>query len=492
MAYPHVLTNAEYYRQFDTDAKATDYLTKVIASGQLAAMSGPNAELQEITHDERLTKLVNEVYAGFIRVYPNETAGLPTPPRVAIVKSDVVNAFALGPGFVDSPSARRDQSPWLFIVHTALMNRGGTDSELRGLFAHELGHLILRNYLPEVSHTIRSIYKIGASENGVLGEAQTDDPALAAHVEEMLKRQTRVGGLPELGLPVVPSLGSYAKVIDVFVTQALQGPASPAVEACKTAKAKTAELQAAQKALIPGAAEGNDAPRSPTADEAAHFDELGAALGDALRACLAPTSPSPTVTLALLTAGLNQLPDAATNPANPDHAKLIGLMLDAELRVDAEGPTSAPLIDRLLRVQAPVRSELVMLQEDPRFPLDDIRVYDFEEDADDAAVRILAAIGDDPLSIGNFLVDAAMTPEAKASCLANVAAGKPVPYGRFIDTHPATCWRYYHAVQFAKALKECQPQAALERSMPKGSGLPSVSDKAPSEVIEKGYGKGQR
>src|SRR5262249_10378919 len=166
---------------------------------------------------------------------------------------------------------------------------------------------------------------------------------------------------------------------------------------------------------------------------------------------------------------------------------LLGLMLDVEKSVDAEG-ANAPLIDRMLHAQGPIRSEFIALQKKPEYPIDQIRVYDYEEDADDAAVRILTAIGDDPLAFGTFLLNALMPAEMKAACVADVAAGKPVPFGRFIDTHPATCWRYYHVAQFSKALNQCGSTPSSAKTAPKGSGRPSVIDQMPREMTEKGYG----
>jgi hypothetical protein len=490
--YPHVLANADYYRQFDSDAAAGGYLTAIIAQGQLAANSGPNAKLKEITQDARLLALVSDVYKGFEKVFPAYTAGLPTPPRVAIVESDIVNAFALGPGFTEDPSRRKDQSPWLFIVHTALMNRGGSDTELRGLFAHELGHLILRNYLANVRDAIRVSYLVKSSEDGLFGESQANDAVLGIHVEEMLKRQARVGGLPELGLPAIASLGTYAKVTDALLAAATPAGASPS-DACAAAKAAETALQKAQGALVPGASAGNDVPATPTADQAAQLQTLSQSYDTALRACLDGAGvPANQASLMQLTAETNSLSDQAVDPNSPDHAKLVSLMLEAETATDEALP-KASLVDRLLAAQTPIRAELIGLRGAPEYPIDDIRVYDYEEDADDAAVRILAAIGDDPMGIADFLLDAALTPEQKAACLADIGAHKRIPFGRFIDTHPATCWRVYHATGLAKAIAACPAAAATVAARPPlGSNAPSVVDKDPRELVEKGYGPGKR
>src|SRR5262245_43035512 len=71
--YHHTATPAQFYRQFDSDEAMADYLMKLIVQGQLAALSGPDATFREITHDERLTRIIGEVYAGFLKAFPHET-----------------------------------------------------------------------------------------------------------------------------------------------------------------------------------------------------------------------------------------------------------------------------------------------------------------------------------------------------------------------------------------------------------------------------------
>lgn len=491
LEYPHAMSNADYYRHFESDADAAEYMTKLVTTGQLASMSGSDARFKEVSSDPRLIRLVAEVYEGFRRVYPGETAGLPSPPRIAIIESEKVNAFALGPGFAADPSDRQDQSPWLFMIHTALINKGGSDSELRGLFAHELGHLILRSFLPDVQRAIRAVYLVSGSEDGMIGETQLDDAPLAAHVEEMVKRQARVGGIPELGLSVAAALGYYPKITEALFKLAPQVAGKPS-EVCETAAKQSSELLKAQQSLLTNAEEGNLVPRILTAAERTQLDALSRSVADALRACLGSIGGADAnASLMAVTAELNRLPEGALDPQSSEHAKLLGLMLDVEKAVDAES-TDASLIDRILRAEAPIRSELIALRETPEYPVDRIRIYDYEEDADDTAVRVLTAIGDDPTGLGTFLLDALMPAEAKTRCVADVAAGKAVPFGRFIDPHPATCWRYYHITQVAKALSQCGPTPSTARSAPRGSGRSSVLDTPAQKMFEKGYGRGQR
>jgi hypothetical protein len=477
--YGHTTSTTDFYLQFESDTKAAEYVEKALASGQLAGTSGPDAKLKEITHDPRLTKLVAEVFEGFRKSFPKETQDLTTPPRVAIVESESVNAYAMGPG-------AQGKSPWLFIIHTALLNQTNTDTELRGLFGHELGHLILRTFLPDIQRRVRAIYTIGRSEEGVLGAAQDDDPRSAEHVEKILKIQKRINGLPRLGFPV--SLDNlYLKILRKLTTEAAAAvPGAP--DPCALANEKIKELRGLQIDLIPNAAQQNFIPLVPTSKQQAELDRLTVVVGNELRSCTAAVAPK--MSLLELSTIVNQLPPESTDPAHPDHQKLLGLTLESELRVDAEAP-DALLVDRIVRAESALRSELAALQEDPSFPIEQIRVFDYEEDADDAAVRVLSSIGDDPKGNGLFLLSI-MPPEAKAACLRDVEAGKPIAFGNFVDTHPSTCWRYYHTTQYEKALGQCGASAASAKRAPKGSGRPSVLDLTPQDAVEKGYGRGQR
>jgi hypothetical protein len=473
--YGHTVPPSVFYRKFESDEKAGEFVGKLIALGQLAGESGPNAKFKEITQDPRILQLIDQVFEGYKRAFPRETEGMTTAPPVAIVETDVVNAFALSPGFVEDPSAPADKSPWLFIIHSALLDLGPTDNELRGLIGHELGHLILRTFLPEIRQHVRAVYLSGAKEDGVFGEAAKDDPAVGQHVEEIVKRRDRVGGVPELGLdvlegPRLPAAGSYLTVIDTLVA----GAEAAKPGSCAGAKQKMSELAAAQKALLPHLAEGNYIPATPTADQRATLDRLSTETGAALEACL----PADEGSLLELNAALNHVDPAALGPDK---------MLDAEKQVDAENP-SASMVHRILLAQDKIRAELTTLRNDPKFPIDQIRIYDFEEDADDASVRVLSAVGQDPLGNANLLVKMGLPPALQQACRDAVAAGRPVPYGQFIDPHPATCWRYYHLTQFAKGLDQCGAAAPAASRAASGSGRASVIDKPPSELVEKGFG----
>ena len=166
-------------------------------------------------------------------------------------------------------------------------------------------------------------------------------------------------------------------------------------------------------------------------------------------------------------------------------------MLDVEKKVDAASMADTALADRILRAQDELLPRLAAMQEDAQFPIAQLRVFDYEEDADDASVRVLRELGDDPLSLGGFFLSI-LTPEARKACLDDLAAGKTIAYGNLIDTHPATCWRDYHSQQLNKALDRC-PAATMgmQRAM-QGLAQPAADGVLARPAEPRGYGIGKR
>ena len=479
--YDHKTPAADFYQQFASDDEAGAYAEDLIRSGVLAASTGANAKFKEISHDPRITGMVDSLLQGFQRVFPKELAGITTPPRVVVVESAVLNAYALGPRPGGSALVQAGKAPWLFVVHTALLNHDVPDVQLKAVLAHELGHLFLRTFLPEIQQRVRTYYALAGSEDGVIGSVQESDPPVRGHVDAMLDIQQRVGGLPRLGFPVLQ--GQYVRLFQLFMGSAPK----PVPQACTTASAQIAQQRSAVLKVLPQADQGNLVPRALTADEQQGFDAQSLAIAASLRACL----PSPVAPLAYVVALLNSLPPEAADPSHPRYPEVLALMLDAERQVDAASGAGAALADRILRAQDLLLPRLAALQEDAAFPLPQLRVFDYEEDADDASVRVLRALGDDPLALGGFFLSI-LTPAARAACLDDLAAGRTIAYGNLIDIHPATCWRYYHSQQLNRALDQC-PAAAMGAQRAMQGRLQTAAYEVRARAVEpRGYGLGRR
>ena len=139
--------------------------------------------------------------------------------------------------------------------------------------------------------------------------------------------------------------------------------------------------------------------------------------------------------------------------ATPEHEKALKeLMSDDEIALDRDGAAS-PIVDKVFASTQAMHSKLNAFSKDERIPLDALRVYDAEEDSDDAAVRVLTAIGADPMGQATFLFRAMGD---AAACRRTLDAGKVPSYGRFVEDHPGTCYRVYHSRQFVMSLATCQ------------------------------------
>lgn len=457
---------SEIYNFFPNDQAVAANVGQLLQFGILQGAVGPGATLRGVNGDPRMVRLVAEVFEGFHRAFPAESAGLDTAPPVVVIESRVPNAFAMAATFDSAAMAMVPKSPWFFVVNSALIDQGNTDDELRAVFAHEIGHLILQTFKPNVQARVRHAYTLGTgSEEGILGAAQADDPSLAAPMGRLLGGQLRIGGISQLGFNVIMP-GVYFQMMSQMFA-----PTEATGTACSSIQVKAQQLAIRQMGFLPGVQEGSLIPRLPNASEKAELDAFTTSLTADMRTCAGANSDTSSLgIISALTQGLS--PAAAENPADPAYAQVRAGMLDIEKQVDTQMAGSR-LSDKLLRAEELVRADVVAVRGDASLNLSRVRVYDYEEDADDASMRVLAAIGSDPVSIGGFALSM-LKPASKAQCLADVAAGNPIGFGDLYDVHPLHCWRYFHATQFKKALASCTTRSASRRA-PLVTNLPLIA-----------------
>ena len=169
------------------------------------------------------------------------------------------------------------------------------------LLTHEMGHLILRTFLPEIRAQVRTTYLVHGSEDGILGASQDNDPLVAAHVDEIAKRQLRVGGNPDIGtFFVTPPI--YASIMRQMVQLGRAQPGGQA--ACADWGPKATAYVQAQVALVPNLDFEEFSARTPTAAEQAQTTDFLAMLGQLVAASvqrsatsLAPTTKVPAMFL---------------------------------------------------------------------------------------------------------------------------------------------------------------------------------------------------
>lgn len=476
--YGHQRSNADYFLQFDDDSAALEYSRGFLAS------NGINTDA-EIARDSRLIRLVNRVFEGFRKVFPRETEGMTRPPRVLVIDQDGLNAFA---GYDERRDV--DRAPWLFWVHRATVNSSRPDVELEGLYAHELAHLILRNLLPETRAKIRTHYRVrNGAEHGVIGAVTPDDPDVRARTEELRTIDALVGREAVFGrLPV--SAFEDNEYQSLLATLAKQRNVSSDARACDAADEGIRRARAFYQAVV----SVHDLTFEVSPREAAGVADLEDTTVTMLRRCYANVKKSifelklEDRSVRVLVNGTPASLQTILDPTTREHKLAYGALMANSVEQEIDTNTNQPTIDRLLEIVGTLHRRADTLTQDTSLPIDELRVFDLEEDADDAAVRILRAIGDDPLGAAHLFVGQMPDPDA---CLREIESGKVPRYGRFIDAHNATCWRAFHTTELAKALESCPttPEPSSKYSRFTYTSEISPADPSPSQLLQRRFGR---
>ncbi len=442
--YGHARPNRDYFRMFADDAAAFEYSKDFLAYSEMP-------EGMEVSHDARMVRRLGSVYEGFRAVFPRETKGLDTPPRIVVVNADGVNAFA---GYDERPDA--GQAPWIFWIHRGTLTTSTPDDQVQGLFAHELAHLLLRNLLPETRAKIRTHYRVpGGKERGIIGAVMADDPAVRKQAEELRSVGAKVGRYPAFGgLPI--SAHQDSDYEDLLATLGTMRGQSPDAAACDTSDKN---IQRA-RTILDGKVSIHNAALYLSKQERDELTTLVPRTSEALKKCYAHVE-MPLFEL-WVRDRVRRMPDLsadtrtslitkALDPSTSTYATMrANLSTDVEQRVD--DATGRSTIDRVIEVVETLHRLASTLETDTSLPIEQLRVFDLEEDADDAAVRVLRYLDEDPLANARLYVN--MMPNA-AECRAAIDQGSVPAYGRFIDEHNATCWRLFHSMELAQALQRC-------------------------------------
>jgi len=474
--YGHQRSNADYFLRFDNDSAALEYSRGFLAS------NGINADA-EIARDSRLIRLVNRVFDGFRKVFPLETEGMDRPPRVLVVDQEGLNAFA---GYDERRDV--DKAPWLFWVHRATVNSSRPDAELEGLYAHELAHLILRNLLPETRAKIRTHYRVpGGAEHGVIGAVTPDDPVVRARAEELRTIDALVGREAAFGrLPL--SAFEDNEYQSLLLTLAKQRNISSDAKACDAADEGIRRARAFYKAVV----SVHDLTFEISPREAAGLADLEDSTVTMLRRCYANVKKSifelklEDRSVRVLVNGTPASLQTILDPTTREHKLAYGALMSNSVEQEVDTNTDRPTIERLLDIVGTLHRRADTLTQDTSLPIDELRVFDLEEDADDAAVRVLRAIGDDPRGAARLFVGQMPDPDA---CLSEIESGRVPRYGRFIDSHNATCWRAFHTMELAKALESCPAVPAQNSKYSRFTYTAEISpaDPSPTQLLQRRF-----
>lgn len=472
--YKHTRSNQDYFLRFADDAAAVQY-----SQGFLSA-NGISGNAQ-VSNDAWLTGLVGRLFKGFKQVFPRETEGMDDPPRVLVIDESGVNAFA---GFDERK--QYDKAPWLFWVHRGVFDGTTPEPEVEGLVAHELAHLVLRNMLPETRAKIRTFYRVpGGREHGIFGATTPDDPIVRQHAGEMRTLGALVGRASVFG-PLPISAFEESEYDSLLQTLEKLNPQPPDSDACRTARDGLRRAKEFYKSSVTV----HDLTLELTKDQQQQLTTFSESIASALRRCHGNVRTS---LYELKVRDRSVSPEAQAqlpkllDPTTEEHKAAYALLMDNDLERDAdEKSEERPTIDRLIEVVQTAHTRIAELEADPKLPIDELRVFDMEEDADDAAVRVIRAAGDDVSGISSLFLGQIGDGGA---CRRLLDAGKVPRYGRFVDVHNATCWRAFHVRDFAKAIDHC-PKSVTHSSSSSSSNSSdesraiSPADPSPMRLVK--------
>lgn len=460
--YGHARTNDDFYMQFADDDAAFDY-----SKGFLEKEGMPQGV--EVSHDQKLVGLVGKVYKGMQKVFPTETKGLDKAPLIITVRDDTVNAFA---GFDDRPEYNK--APWMFWIHTGTLKANIPDNQLEGLFAHELAHLLLRNYLPETRTKIRTHYRVpGQKEGGVIGAVTADDPKVRDRAEK-LRSLGRIVARDYVAkaLPYSPFEEADYQSLLTTLHDYQQGSADP--NSCTTADNNVDRL----KAIYQNAASVHAIKLQLSAQQRTQLETIGETAVVAMKKCYAHVKMSlfelkiRNATTDYTADEVNDFVKKALDPTTEEHEYAWSVLMNNDDEINIDKKTDETTVERFVEVVETLHQQISNLEADTDLPIDELRVFDLEEDSDDAAVRILRALGEDPLSAAHLYVNQMEDPQG---CYDSVQGGIVPAYGRFIDPHNATCWRWYHTNQLANALEKCPSTPTQAGSSDDSSNITRIS-----------------
>jgi hypothetical protein len=424
---------ADYYEVFPDEQSARAALEPILAANglTLSATPAPDAAVQ----------IVARHFAAYETLYPEHTAGMTKPPQVLIVDSTAPNAFAI------TDPAKDKVYPWVFIIFTGLLNAPevvNNPGVLESTIAHELGHLILKNLFGKDNY---AFYQAASVEKGQFGFAQKSDPSIAAAYKTYQAASDRVGRIYakplgnfpfHLGSNPDPTYVNYLK----FMVQALAASGASVPAACAVSDDDASKLQA----IVDKHLDKSNL-TLPLGDDDAAAAVLSADWEAQTRSCFDDLNGS---IADMVTQGRQALASQGAAPAVVD--ALLPDLDDSDKAVDA-AVISTKTVNHFFALAAARRAAMAAIVESTDVPYASLRFFSEEEEADDAAVRIITRVGGKLDMLLN-----PYSPTFRSECQSLLASGKTPEYGGFVDAHHGLCWRFQHVTDFASTLASCKAQ----------------------------------
>ena len=389
----------------------------------------------------RMRALLDEGWEAYKQV--NAVADLaPLVPELVIIDDPSINAFVYGDG---------QKVAFAVIVQTGIIEVA-SDEELIAVVMHELTHAIRLHVIPEVRERIRLHY-LAPGDSEPFGYEQPDDATVRGHIGDWRALAADVGSLdaaPLVGFPMPVGNGSLYRTFQLVTKVWGDSHADICAGPIQAVSQLTADIMSYHSPI----------------DQTLHLngmeDELASAQSMALinlrDQCMSGLTDSYITILADI---------------NSKTEEEIRAILSDEDEALVEGRHFIEAIAFLANDRrTKMRAVADAFASDTGEAWSRARPYTTEEEADDATIPVLAAMGRNPGGIGPglLLLDDETT---RSECNQLLADGAPPPYGAdLLDEHHANCWRVYHVRELAESGRLTDGASALRRRAPAADARP--------------------
>lgn len=431
------------YVLFDDHAAAESWFAGIEEQIAASELRAPRALVP--TSDgrhARMRALLDEGWEAYKQVNAvGDLAALA--PELVVIDDDSINAFVYGDGM---------KVGFAVMVQTGIIE-AASDEQLIAVVMHELTHAVRLHVIAAVRDRIRQHY-LAPGDSEPFGYEQPDDPVVRAHITDWRNLAADVGSLdaaPLVGFPMPAGNGTLYRIFNL-VTR-LWADAHPDV--CAGPMADVAELTADIMSYY------------STIDQTLHLAGVEQSLIDAQNAVLVALRDQCMSGLTdgyvAILAELNGKTEEQMRAELPDEDEAL---VDGRHFIEAMAFLASDRRSKMRAVEEAFASETGE-------PWSRARQYTTEEEADDATIPVLAAMGRDPGGVGpglQLLDDEA----TRAECNGLLAQGAP-PYGADLhDEHHANCWRVFHVRELAQSGRLTDGAAsALRRPAPAAAARPS-------------------
>jgi hypothetical protein len=430
------------YIMFADEPEARTWFTGVEEQVAAAELRAPRALVP--AGDARFTRmraLLDEGWQAYKEV--NAVADLaPLVPELVVIEDPSINAFVYGDG---------QKVAFAVMVQTGIID-AASDEELIAVVMHELTHAIRLHVIPEMKERIRQHY-LAPGDTEPFGFEQPDDATVRGHIADWRALAADVGALdaaPLVGFPMPNGNGTLFRVFN-YVTK-VWSEANPDICA--------APLQAVQTL------QANVLSYYSKIDQTLHLDGMEEALSETQNTvlinlrdqCMAGLTDSYITILADINDKTEQ--EIRDEMSDEDEALVEGRHFIEAMAFLGN--------DRRVKMRAVAEA----FTADTGEPWSRARQYTTEEEADDATIPILTAMGRDPAGMGPGLM--LLDDENTQSQCNQLLAGSGPPYGAdLLDEHHANCWRVFHVNQLADSGRLTDGASALRRRAPAPTARPS-------------------